>query len=399
MDNKQCDNTYLTKENKEIISKNDENKKLFQNNFVLELIFKIDLNNLLDHYHFLNNSSYVIAIHELSNKNFGILLSKRLTIISPISFKTIKTISPFYEEMHSSNFMGRNDFIDFIELNNNYIIIWTSNVILFYDNEYNLVQKIDEYEYGDRCERVDDEYGKEIYYEINSIRELKNGKLISCNSYGLKFYEKNLNLNKYELISTVKMEIDVDYVIEIKPNVLILLQKHYDESIDDMEGVDKYLVSIYNIEDKSLKEVFRTRKFSMMGDFHKVNYIISNKYLYVRFGDTMEIFDLENNMENITIENIEYKYETNFGIYEKIMKKENRIKEVLSTYNDYYFFGKDNEWNLNLYSFYNNNLNICHHFEIKDIVGVIKSKNNDIIIYSSKCELYKFQPIFSQNNK
>ena len=63
------------------------------------------------------------------------------------------------------------------------------------------------------------------------------------------------------------MEIDVHFMIEIKPNVLILLQKHYDESIDDMEGVDKYLVSIYNIEDKSLKEVFRTRKFSTLGEF------------------------------------------------------------------------------------------------------------------------------------
>ena len=71
---------------------------------------------------------------------------------------------------------------------------------------------------------------------------------------------------KYNLISTEKIEIDVHFIYEIKSNVLILLQKHYDESFDDIEGDDKYLISIYNIENKSLKEVFRSRVVSSMGD-------------------------------------------------------------------------------------------------------------------------------------
>ena len=44
------------------------------------------------------------------------------------------------------------------------------------------------------------------------------------------------------------MEIDVHFLIKIKPNVLVLLQKHYDEIYDDMNGDDKYLISLYQIK-------------------------------------------------------------------------------------------------------------------------------------------------------
>ena len=92
------------------------------------------------------------------------------------------------------------------------------------------------------------------------------------------------------------MEIDVHFIYEIKPNVLILLQKHYDESWGDMEGDDKYLISIYNIENKNLKEVFRAKVRSMMGNFDKINYIVNKKYLFMCYTKTMEIFNLENDI-------------------------------------------------------------------------------------------------------
>ena len=72
---------------------------------------------------------------------------------------------------------------------------------LIYDKNYNLIQKIDEYAHGNICQRKDYDYDTVNYYEINSIYELKNGKLISCNSYGLQFYERN-NEDKYNLKST-----------------------------------------------------------------------------------------------------------------------------------------------------------------------------------------------------
>ena len=64
--------------------------------------------------------------------------------------------------------------------------------------------------------KKDYNYDTETYYDINSIYEIKNGKLVSYNSYGPKFYEKDKDKDKDNLILTGK--------------------------IDDMEGDDKYLI-------------------------------------------------------------------------------------------------------------------------------------------------------------
>ena len=129
------------------------------------------------------------TIHEFSNKNLGILLEKKLIIISHKTFKTNKIIEPKGFEILSSNenFIG-NEFVDFIELKNYDIVIWASNIIY----------RIDEREHGNLYERKYYDYGSVNYYEINSIYEMKNRKLVSCNSYGLKFYEKDKD--KYNLM-------------------------------------------------------------------------------------------------------------------------------------------------------------------------------------------------------
>ena len=142
---------------------------------------------------------------------------------------------------------------------------------MIYNKEFNLIQRIEEREHGNLCERKYYDYGSVNYYELNSIYEMKNGKLVSCNSYGLKFYEKDKD--KYNLMSIEKMKIDIHFIYEIKPNELILLQKHCDESFNDMEEDDKYLISIYNIENKSLKEVFKSRVVNLFESNDKIKYI------------------------------------------------------------------------------------------------------------------------------
>ena len=370
-----------------IISGNEGNPTSF------ELIQKVDLKTLINTNIF-SNGGKLKKIHELSNQNLGILLDEKLIIICSKTFKTIKIIEPDRSEIVSKkSFMG-NKFIDFIELKNCDIVLWTSNVILIYDKECNLIQRIDEAEDGNLCHRKDYDYDSVTYYDINSIYEMKNGKLVSCNSYGLKFYEKDKD--KYNLISTEKMEIDVHFIYEIKPNVLILLQKHYDESFGDMEGDDKYLISIYDIENKSLRKVFRSRVESMLGEYHKVNYIINKRYLFMCYGKSMEIFDYENNMKNICIENGDvYDYQDIFGNHQRIMKEEKRVRTVLANFSDSLFFGEDSKGNLNMYLFNNNILKVFYHFKFQNIIGVIKLKNNDFLLYSYNCELYHFTPIIS----
>jgi hypothetical protein len=323
-------NKDLTNSVNENSKANDENKKSIINPISFELVQKVDLSFLLDT-NIINIKDNLITIHELSNKNIGFLLSEKLIIISHKTFKTIKIINPDSKELRSNIDSLGNKFVDFIELKNCGIVIWTSNVILIYDKKYNLIQRIDEREHGNICHREDYDYDSVTYYDINSMYEMKNGKLVSCNSYGLKFYEKDKD--KYNLISTEKMKIDVHFIYEIKPNVLILLQKHYDESFSDMEGDDKYLISIYDIESKSLEEVFRTRVESMMGEYNKINYIINKKYLFMCYGKTLEIFNLENDMGKIYIENDDiYEFENFLFGPQRIMKEEKRINFILYSY-------------------------------------------------------------------
>ena len=169
-----------------------------------QLMLKVDLNYLIDQ-NFFNDLGRLKIIHELSNKNLGILLGGKLIFISPKSFREIKIIEPTFEERYSKYYLCHNILIDFIELNNSDIVIWTSNIFLIYDKEYNLKQKINEFEHGNLSTMEDYDYGPMTYYELNSISELKDGKLVSCNSYGLKFYKKDDN-GKYKLISTEKMD-------------------------------------------------------------------------------------------------------------------------------------------------------------------------------------------------
>ena len=202
-------------------SKNENNEKniadkespIYPSKFQLDL--KIDLNYLVGN-DFLNSLTDLRIIHELSNENLAILLGGKLVIISPKSFKEIKIIEPDHNERCTKKNSIGNDFIDFIELSNSDILIWTSNVILIYDKEYNLKEKIDEIGQGNMSIRIDYDYGTATYYDINSIHELKNGKLVSCNSYGLKFYDKYND--KYNLIWTERMDVDVHFIIELKPN-------------------------------------------------------------------------------------------------------------------------------------------------------------------------------------
>ena len=62
------------------------------------------------------------------------------------------------------------------------------------------------------------------------------------------------------------------------------------------------------------------------------------------------------------------------------------------------FFSRDIKGKVNLYIFKNNNLNIYHHFEYKDIIGVIIFKNKDFILYSYNCEFYKYTKFFKNIN-
>ena len=168
----------------------------------------------------------IIKIKELSNGRIGILFEDSLLIEN---IKTSKKI----DEIKLPVIMHYDEGIfDFIELKNSELILWSSETIYVYqiiDDKYNLYQNINESkeEKEKRKQNEIDSYfgSKHKKYEINSIYELSNGNLVSCNSYGLKIYIKNNE--KYILESKHDMEIDVRKIIEINNNQLILFQRYH----------------------------------------------------------------------------------------------------------------------------------------------------------------------------
>ena len=154
------------------IIKNKEEEKI--NPLTFQLNLKINLNNLLDS-DILSDTWRLVSILQLSNKNLGILLGRKIIIISHISYKPIIIFEPNYQERNSIHNSFGNKFIDFKKLKNSDIIIWTSNIILIFNKEFNLIQRIDEAEYGDKCKKKDYDYDISIYYEVNSVNEIKKG--------------------------------------------------------------------------------------------------------------------------------------------------------------------------------------------------------------------------------
>jgi len=98
-------------------------------------------------------------------------------------------------------------------------------------------------------------------------------------------------------------------------------------------------------------------------------------------------------MESIYIQNDNiYEYENSIFRPQRIMKEEKKIRRVLAYFSDNLFFGGDNNGNINIYIFKNNTLKVYYNF--KYILGIIKLKNNDFILYLYQLELYKLTPIF-----
>ena len=169
----------------------------------------------------------ITFIHKLKNNNIGIIFNHNyLSIYSSNTFKLIYSIKPTKNNI-IMNEVKYFDLSGFIELKNNDLLLWTSKIIIIYKQSkesYKLLQVINEFKQGTNYIEYDSDDDSETEsYNLNSLHELRNGLLVSCNSYGLKFYSKNND--KYNLISKHKIEYNVENILEIKENNLILFQK------------------------------------------------------------------------------------------------------------------------------------------------------------------------------
>ena len=316
-----------------------------------------------------DDNTEIYGVYELSNERIAIKRNER-TELEIYSLRTRKFINKISHEEPVKKF---------VELKNNDFVIYSLKKIYIYkltnNNNYELYQTIDEYQQGTfkKKKKPMEDCGdgttfREIY-ELNSIYELMNGNLISCNSYGIKIYKKNKE-GKYELFFTKKIKIEVKNVIEIKSNIIILFCRET-ESVSYTFCYFLFYVYKYNIEKDELTELF-IESFNdrhLSGAILYYSYLINHNLLFIRFGFQLICYDI-NEEETFVVENKD---------------DELSIEQFYCNYDSNTFIVlKDNKYKI--FSYKNNKLNDLGEFPIKyeNYRDIVNLKDNNFIIYSEK---------------
>ena len=315
-------------------------------------------------------------LKELQNNDFVTYSSRKIYIYKLAknnNYELYQTIQIIEENKYDKLIDG------IIELKNNDLLIYSSRKIYIYklakNNNYELYQTIDEYKQGTfkKKEKPQEEWceGNDHFtesYKINSIYELINGNLISCNSYGIKIYKKNKE-GKYELFITKKIKTEVHHVIEIKSNIIIVFCKEV-KHISHTFLYFVFDVYKYNIEKDELTELYgdRFNDRHLMDSILHFSYLINNNLLFIRFGFKLEIYDI-NEEKSLVLEN----------------KEDYRlIKEFCCNYDSNTFIAKNRDNKYKIFCYKDNELYDLGEFPLsnENTKGIIKLKDNNFIIYS-----------------
>ena len=185
-------------DNFEVIEKEFKRPKL-EKKFIINLDFKEEDNK-------------IYSIYELSDRRIAVL-DYKLTDVKIYSLKTGKIITK----------MNKEKIKKIIELKNKDIVLNSSHEIYIYkllpNNNYELYQTINEFNQGTNIMKdidfFEEKKEKFEYYNLNSVYEMMNGDLVSCNSYGLKIYKKENN-GLYKLSFMKELGEAAVNVLEIK---------------------------------------------------------------------------------------------------------------------------------------------------------------------------------------
>ena len=175
--------SFSEEEEKEETEKEEKDLEEIEKKFKqpnLEKKFTIRLN-------FEEKDNQIYSVYELSEKRIAVL-DRNLTNVKIYSLKTGNII----------NKINKENIEKIIELKNKDIVLNSSHEIYIYkllpNKNYELYQTINEFNQGTNImKKLVFRREKFEYYNINSVYEMMNGDLVSCNSYGLKIYKKEEN--------------------------------------------------------------------------------------------------------------------------------------------------------------------------------------------------------------
>lgn len=254
----------------------------------------------------------IFAIKEISKNRIGILFNDNtFEIYNSNNFSKIKEIKvnviPFKNEEEKGY---RNLVFNFLELQNFYLVFWTIETIYFYrllGEEYiqhhTITESTQEEGNNHRKFRMDRyDYNNKDVYKINSICELKNGNLVSCNSYGIKIYTKEND--NYKLLSQQSLDVEVRNAIEIKSNKLILMQQNFESGgfcSQTYYCILTYSLSMYDVENNKIINLDSFKENVSLRD-NAISFFNNDKYLFVKFGGfKFGIYDINENMKSIIV--------------------------------------------------------------------------------------------------
>jgi len=362
-----------------LLEKIEEEAKSYININPLSLQLKLSLtfiNTKIEKYVY---PPRITSIHKLKNNNIGIIIdSKYLSIYSLNTFKLIDSIKP-KKDNTIKNEVKYFTLKGCIELKNNDLLLWTSKIIIIYkqiQKNYKLLQIINEFKQGTNYIEYssDDENNGTEFYDLNSLHELTNGQVVSCNSYGLKFYSKNND--KYSLISKKKLELHIENILEIKENNFILFQKETETYksrciIPPRSSTNNYYrVSFYNIKNEEEeilvqgKAYFSSRDRDYIQAFSKIKYIIKDKYLFISFPNLFYVYDISQNKE-------------------LIKEKDINIKLLCNYFNDLIIAKDLNKEKIKIYQFKDRVLKYYNDFPFQDFRKIFILNNYNILTYSN----------------
>lgn len=354
-----------------------------------------------------NKNKNIIDIKEISKNYIGILLDNNsFSIYNTKTFNKINEIKfnvPKSEEKNNNNYYRENDeeiVYNFIILKNSDLVFWTIKRIFFYklsgnENEYVLYKTMEETYENSQKEDFDFYFGRNYSNLdepiINSVYELKNGNLITCISTCMKIYTKK-NEN-YTFLSKIDTDTEIKKVFEVKPNQIILMQKNYEAGGHCSQTyycIHTFSLSLYDIEKNLLTKLNKFEERVSL-KYNDISFFNNDKYLFIKYGGfKFDIFDINQNMQSINSNNEIIQLKTIDEIYGFFRKRTfNVIIEELNirflcNYNNDLFFAKDLNGNIKLYKFKGKSFEFYQDFPLstKDIIGIIKLKDNKLIMYS-----------------
>ena len=193
---------------------------------------------------------------------------------------------------------------------------------------------------------------------------------------------------------------NVERVVELNSNKLILFERYFSPNtwLDADNSYNEYSISIYNIENYKEKNITKIKITPYEYDgISGISYLIKNNYLLIRYGYKLDIYNIKNNMKLIHTEKEKIVIKEEYGMGGKYNRSCKTLKDEMnviffSDYCDDLFIVRDLKQKFKVYKFNNKKIQFYKDFpfQAQQILGIIKLKNNNTIIYSYN-ELYVYK--------